>query len=70
MDGEWGAQMIEPLYVVARAALLDALDAIGEQRDAVVLVGARAIYLQTGDADIAVPTFTAGWRSRLGNRHC
>lgn len=58
MDGEWGAQMIDPLYVVARAALLDALDAIGEQRDAVVLVGAQAIYLHTGDADIAVPAFT------------
>ena len=23
MDGEWGPQMIDPLYVVARAALLD-----------------------------------------------
>ena len=28
MDGQWGAQMIDPLYVVARSALLDALDAI------------------------------------------
>jgi len=50
--------MIDPLYVVARAVLLDALDAIGEQRDAVVLVGAQAIYLHTGDTDIAVPAFT------------
>ena len=58
MDGEWGAQMIDPLYVVARVALLDAFDAIGEQRDTVVLVGAQAIYLHTGDADIAVPPFT------------
>jgi hypothetical protein len=33
----------DPLYVVARAALLDALDALGGQRDAVVLVGAQAI---------------------------
>lgn len=31
---------------------------MGEQRDAVVLVGAQAIYLHTGDADIAVPAFT------------
>ncbi len=38
--------------------LLDALDALGEQRDAVVLAGAQAIYLHTGDADIAVPAFT------------
>jgi hypothetical protein len=44
MDGEWGTQVTDPLYVVARAALPDALDAIGEQRDAVVLVGAQAIY--------------------------
>ena len=50
--------MTSPLYVVARAVLLDALDALGEQRDAVVLVGAQAIYLHTGDADIAVPAFT------------
>jgi hypothetical protein len=30
---------------------------LGEQRDALVLVGAQAIYLHTGDADIAVPAF-------------
>ena len=50
--------MTSPLYIVARTVLLDALDALGEQRDAVVLVGAQAIYLHTGDADIAVPAFT------------
>ena len=50
--------MTDRLYVVARAALLDALDALGEQRDAVVLVGAQAIYVHTGDSDIAVPAFT------------
>lgn len=46
------------LYAVARAVLLDALEALNEQRDALVLVGAQAIYLHTGDADIAVPAFT------------
>ena len=46
------------LYAVARTVLLDALEALNEQRDAVVLVGAQAIYLHTGDADIAVPAFT------------
>jgi hypothetical protein len=50
--------MIDPLYVVARTVLLDALEAIGEQRDAVVLVGAQASYLHTGETDIAVPAFT------------
>ena len=46
------------LYAVARTVLLDALEALGEQRDAVILVGAQAIYFHTGDADIAVPAFT------------
>ena len=46
------------LYAVARTVLLDALETLGDQRDAVVLVGAQAIYLHTGDADIAVPAFT------------
>lgn len=50
--------MTSPLYIVARTVLLDALDALGEQRDAVDLVSAQAIYLHTGDADIAVPAFT------------
>jgi hypothetical protein len=59
MDGEWGTQVTDPLYIVARAALLDALDALGEERDAVVLVGAQAIYVHTGDSDIAVPAFTS-----------
>lgn len=46
------------LYDVARTVVLDALEALTEQRDAVVLVGAQAIYLHTGDDDIAVPAFT------------
>ena len=43
----------DPLYVRARSALLDAVDALAEQLDAVVLVGAQAVYLHTGDADFA-----------------
>lgn len=50
--------MIDPLYVVARSVLLDALEAIGEQRDAIIVIGAQAIYLHTGDAAVAVPPFT------------
>ncbi len=38
----------DPLYALARAVLLDVLEALGDQRDAVVLVGAQAIYLHTG----------------------
>jgi hypothetical protein len=46
------------LYVVARRALLDALDALIEQRDAVILVGAQAVYLRSGTADLQVALYT------------
>ena len=45
-------------YVVARTALLDALEALGPHRDAAVLVGAQAIYIHTGDAGLAVAEST------------
>lgn len=44
----------DPVYVAARRVLLDALQALGEHRNAVVLVGAQAIYLQAGDADLEI----------------
>jgi len=48
-----------PEYVLARSALLDALQALGPHLDALVLVGAQAVYLPTVDADlIVVPTTT------------
>lgn len=50
--------MIEPLYVAARGVLLDALDALGDQREALILAGAQAIYIHTGAADLAVAEFT------------
>jgi hypothetical protein len=40
--------------VAARSALLDALEALADQRDALVLVGAQAIYLHTGAAPVAL----------------
>lgn len=49
----------EPIYVLARRVLLDAFEALGAQRDAVILVGAQAIYLHTGAADLAVAEFTS-----------
>jgi hypothetical protein len=49
---------IDPLYIMARSVLLDALDALGPQRKAVILVGAQAIYLHTGAADLAVAEYT------------
>lgn len=50
--------VLDPLYVRARAALLDAVEALGTHLDAIVLVGAQAIYLHTGDADLAVAEYT------------
>ncbi|BCB84954.1 hypothetical protein [Phytohabitans suffuscus] len=52
---------MNPLYVAARRVLLDALDALDRHRDAVVLVGAQAIYLQAGksDLDASVAPYTA-----------
>jgi hypothetical protein len=43
---------VDELYVIARRVLLDALDALGEHRNATILVGAQAVYLHTGDADL------------------
>jgi len=39
-------------YVLARTVLLDALGALASQSDAIVVVGAQAVYLRTGDAGI------------------
>ena len=49
---------VDPLYVRARAALLDALDALEAHLDALVLVGAQAVYLHTSDTDLAVAEYT------------
>jgi hypothetical protein len=46
------------LYVIARRVLLDALEALGEHRDATILVGAQAIYLHTGAAELGVAEYT------------
>jgi hypothetical protein len=48
----------DPLYVAARRVLLDALTALREHRDAIVLVGAQAVYVHAGEADLAVAPFT------------
>lgn len=49
---------MDELYVVARRVLLDALEALGPHRDAVVVVGAQAIYLRAGEADLVVAPYT------------
>jgi hypothetical protein len=50
---------VDDVYVAARRVLLDALEALGSHRVAVTLVGAQAVYLRVGDADIAVAPATA-----------
>src|SRR5206468_6496771 len=53
MPGEPG-----PRYINARRTLLDALKALEVQRRAVIVVGAHAIYLHTGEADVALAPYT------------
>ncbi|MDA8039667.1 MAG: hypothetical protein M0Z69_11015 [Actinomycetota bacterium] len=49
---------LDPRFVVARRALLNALLALAPHRSAIVVAGAQAIYLRTGDADFAITPFT------------
>lgn len=49
----------QALYVASRRVLLDALGALADQRRAVVLVGAQAVYLQTDTVRIAQSAFTS-----------
>jgi hypothetical protein len=46
------------LLVRSRSALLDALEALVAHRDAVIVVGAQAIYLQTSSAPVALAEAT------------
>jgi hypothetical protein len=46
------------LLVQARSALLDALMALWEHRDSVVVIGAQAIYLHTGAVEVALAEAT------------
>lgn len=48
----------DELYLMARRVLLDALDALGPHRAAIVLVGAQAVYLRVSEAELAVAPFT------------
>jgi hypothetical protein len=49
----------DPLYVAARRVLLDALFALAPHGKAVIVVGAQAIYLRTGDAELAIAPYTS-----------
>ena len=43
-----------PEYVAARRVLLDALAALEDHLDNLVLVGAQAVYQHTGETDLNV----------------
>lgn len=53
-----GLPGVDPTYVEARRVLLDALTALAPFGRAVIVAGAQAIYLLTGDADLAVAPYT------------
>lgn len=46
------------LLAQSRSALLDALEALAEHREAVVVIGAQAIYIRTPDAPVALAEAT------------
>lgn len=48
----------DPLYVAARRTLLDALEAVQEHLNAIVLVGAQAVYVHTGEGELEVAPYT------------
>ncbi len=48
----------DDLSILTRAALLDALEALEDHLDALVVIGAQALYLHTGDLDVAIPAET------------
>jgi hypothetical protein len=51
---------VEPtdLLVLVRSALIDAIEALEDQRQAVIVIGAQAVYLRTGHLDVALAETT------------
>lgn len=49
---------IDPQYVAARRVLLDALEALAEHKQAVIVAGAQAVYLRTGEGEIGIAPYT------------
>lgn len=48
----------DPVYVQSRRVLLDALAALEPQLRSIILVGAQAVYLNTGESRLAVAPYT------------
>ena len=49
---------LDARYVAARRVLLDALEALAPHGPAFILVGAQAVYLRTGESDLAIAPYT------------
>jgi hypothetical protein len=49
---------VDDLYLASRRALLDALQALSDHREGVILIGAHAVYVYTGEADAPIATRT------------
>jgi hypothetical protein len=49
---------IDPRYVAARRVLLDALEALRAHGQAVIVAGAQAVYLRTGEGEIGIAPYT------------
>jgi hypothetical protein len=49
----------QALYVASRRVLLDALDALEAQRQALCLVGAHAVYLRSISVDLRIAAMTS-----------
>ena len=59
MAGDNSMQQRQDQYVKAREVLLDALEALHAQLDAITLVGAQAIYAWIGESDdLGIPPYT------------
>ncbi|MEO7058887.1 MAG: GSU2403 family nucleotidyltransferase fold protein [Lapillicoccus sp.] len=48
----------DDLLVRSRSVMLDALEALAAHRDAVIVIGAQAVYLRTGGAQVALAEAT------------
>ena len=49
---------LDPEYVQACRVLLDALEALMPHRSAIVVAGAQAVYLHTGEGALAIAPYT------------
>ena len=69
-----GGFMNDPRYVAARRGLLDALEALADHRDSIIVVGAQAVYLRVAGSLPDISAYTtdggdAGWHGDIMRYH-